>query len=159
MKNGPIISSRYSRRSAGGEWIRVARWRGVEKQRHIKWVLVHVSKGHSDFTGGSRFDFTLEDKWFTGPLIQPARHFQPLERSETEVDLAICMCDKNAFQRAMHRGQDYYAHVAQGYEWTPRRLKFGHAFADENPDEKESFWDQAEDWTKPRVSKFCSRCK
>ena len=115
--------------------------------------------GHADFFGSDIFDYTLEDKDpLTSPFRDPERHFRPLSVSEKDVKAAIESGNKDMFQRAMHRGQDYFSHYSKGYRWKPFRclknLGFGHLFAGKKPDQDISAWNKAEEWTKKWLSEW-----
>jgi RHS repeat-associated protein len=121
-------------------------------------VQIIVPMGHSDFMGGDFFDFSQEDKGITAPHFQPWRHFRSLSDSENKVREATekCPCDKDLFERAMHRGQDSFAH--QGYEWAPLRLNFGHYFAETDPDADYNRWVLAKVWTLYWVGEWDVKC-
>lgn len=121
-------------------------------------VQILVPLGHSDFMGGDEFDFSQEDKGLTAPWFQPWRHFRPEIDSVNDVREAMkkCPCDKEMFERAMHRGQDSFAH--RGYLWAPLRLKFGHLFAETDPDADQSRWYEAKLWTIPFVREWHAKC-
>jgi hypothetical protein len=89
--------------------------------------------GHGDFSNITPcpFDFNLED---TDPKTQPfprdiidlilgnwdpSLHFRDLDKSENDVNKAMSECNADAFQRAMHRFQDYFVHKGKGYDWDP----------------------------------------
>jgi len=78
--------------------------------------------GHGNMPGGDRFDWTLEDHDpNTDPLHHCEYHFQDLATSENQVRNAIQECNYRDFVGSMHRGQDFWAHYAQGY-----RAPLGH---------------------------------
>jgi RHS repeat-associated protein len=123
--------------------------------------------GHDDFTGGNYFNYSLEDRGSTSPWRNPERHFRDLSVSEADVDMAIATCNKEAFERAMHRGQDYFSHYKKGYRWNPgnrgpdkasRCNGYGHACDGTNPDEDEAAWKEAEAWSKSMVDKWNVKC-
>ena len=122
--------------------------------------------GHGDFSGSDRFDYNEEDNDpNTSPYADPERHFRNTPPSVVDAIDAISKCDKDAFQRAMHRGQDSFSHYKPGYRWRPflhwKSLGFGHLFAGTKPDDNEQAWQQAEEWTKGMLAewdKYCS-CK
>ncbi len=108
--------------------------------------------GHADFSGSDRFNYNLEDTTFeTSPFWAPERHFRDLSISERDVSAAIAVCNKESFERSMHRGQDYFSHYAKGYRWAPFRilknLGFGHIFDFNAPDEDVRAWQLAQQWT------------
>ena len=117
--------------------------------------------GHGDFYGHDRFDFNLEDNdaatspW---PWGNPAGHFQPLAQSEDEVRRAIEECDREGFERAMHRSQDYFSHYSKGYRWDPDNGQWGHMWAGTTPDEDSLAWFDAETWTAPLVKEYECKC-
>jgi RHS repeat-associated protein len=120
--------------------------------------------GHGDFTGSDCFDYNREDSGVTSPYRDPERHFRDLEQSEADISNAIASCRKEAFERAMHRGQDYFTHYAKGYRWKPGDKKlpcfgFGHTCMGTLPDEDDAAWAQAESWTKKWVKKMLDNCK
>jgi len=109
-------------------------------------------RGHNDFLGHDRFDYYLEDSDFkTSPLIDPERHMRDLKVSEHDVASAVMSCDKSSFERAMHRGQDFFTHYNKGYRWAPfrvlRSLGLGHLLAVTKPDQDPEAWQQANQWT------------
>ena len=131
--------------------------------------------GHSDFYGQKEFglDFTKEDHGWSSPFnpLSSGRHFRPLEQSEGEANDAIYgnaekgikPCSKEAFERAMHRVQDFYSHYNKGYRWEPfnfslRCWGFGHICDDTKPDEDMDAWGEANEKTKEMVGKWRSCC-
>jgi RHS repeat-associated protein len=120
--------------------------------------VVKVPWGHSDFTGGDFFDFVKEDTdWRTSPTPwgEPSAHFQELTKSETEIEKALLCCDRDKFERAMHKGQDWFSHGKKGYVWRPfhflaPNLGVGHFFDTyffgKDPDDDKNAWDDAESW-------------
>ena len=120
--------------------------------------------GHSDFTGSNCFDYNLEDK-----DARPERHFRDLSESERDATIAIESCNKDAFQRAMHRGQDYFTHRGKDYHWAPKPpwkwdrkipcFGFGHSCVGEFPDMDNEAWAKAEKWTRQWVMEWIDRCK
>jgi len=125
-------------------------------------------KGHKDFSNLSDcpFDYTLEDQGSTSPWPvkgDPERHFRPLGRSVTDVTAAIKACGRDAFQRAMHRGQDYFSHYAKGYVWDPGNVfqkcaGYGHACDGTKPDEDPNAWSAADKWTQGMLKKWKDAC-
>lgn len=122
--------------------------------------------GHSDFSGGNYFNYNLED---TDPRTKPItgdseRHFRDLPISERDVANAINSCDEDAFQRAMHRGQDYFSHYRKGFRWQPGRwtkgLGLGHLFPiiGPSPDNDREAWKAAEKWTQYHLNKWNEKC-
>jgi RHS repeat-associated protein len=119
--------------------------------------------GHDDFKGSDIFDYCAEDDDpATSPYQCPERHFRPLEDSERDVAAAINSCNKNDFERSMHRGQDFFSHYQAGYRWKPFRwwknMGFGHGFDGTEPDHNEVAWKQAEQWTKGHLKEWIDRC-
>lgn len=123
--------------------------------------------GHSDFYGQKEFglDYTKEDHGWSSPFnpASSGRHFQPLEQSEGEANAAIKSCNQDAFERAMHRVQDFYSHYNKGYRWDPfnSSLKcrgFGHACDGTKPDNDPEAWAAANEKTKDLVGKWRSCC-
>jgi len=140
-------------------------------------VTVPITKGHSDFygyteeesgeTGG--FNFVQEDHGLTNPYLQPSRHFQKPSVTDAEVQAAIDACEKEEFQRAMHRRQDGFSHYDKEYRWDPLHGEFGHAFSLKAPqgrhfpgtlpDEDMSAWERANTTTKEWVAKWKEKCQ
>lgn len=121
-----------------------------------------VPLGHSDFTGGQYFNFTREDYGKTSPYRRPERHFRPLDVSEMHVFVAIQLCDKEAYERAMHRGQDYFSHYGKGNRWAPgnpnlRCYGYGHACVSDADDDPVA-WQHAETWTRKWVNDWNKKC-
>jgi hypothetical protein len=119
--------------------------------------------GHSDFYGSGYFDFTSEDHGATSPYNQPERHFRDLSASESDVAAAIATCNKDAFERAMHRGQDYFSHYKKGYRWDPgnsnlRCNGWGHACKGGVPDNDSAAWWEANAWTRRWVKEYEKKC-
>jgi hypothetical protein len=124
--------------------------------------------GHADFenTESCPFDFTLEDKWPTGPGYQPWRHFRDLPDSEADVREAIGACDAEMYERAMHRGQDYFSHWAKGYRFAPWEPwlpcgGWGHLCDMDppvNPDYDANAWAEANDWTVIFINEWHRDC-
>ncbi len=113
--------------------------------------------GHSDFFGSSYFDYNLEDDdWKTSPFnpLGLERHFRNLPQSEKEAESALGSCNKEKFERAMHRGQDFFSHYNKGYRW----YTVGHAFAGKVPDRDIQAWRNAEEWTTPWVHRWLINC-
>ena len=115
-----------------------------------------VPFGHSDFAGGNRFDFVKED---VDPLTRPenpisvGNHFLGLNEATKKAEDAAdrCVCDKNGFERAAHRVQDYFSHTREGYQVKPflvwKNLGFGHLFAvffGDDPDDNFPAWSDAD---------------
>ena len=120
--------------------------------------------GHRDFSGCDYFDYTLEDKGASGPWKKPEKHFQDLPVSEDEVAKAIASCNKEAFERAMHRGQDYFSHYKKGYRYKPGNRNvpcfgYGHTCIGSLPDQDDVAWAEAESWTKKWLKKWYDNCK
>jgi RHS repeat-associated protein len=122
--------------------------------------------GHGDFPGSDYFDYNLEDNDpATGPFNDPERHFRDLSRSEADVNMAIAFCDKEAFERAMHRAQDYFSHYRHGYRYDPfswnRCLGFGHLCPLINPtgaDKNVDDWIDAARWTQEKLDSWKKMC-
>ena len=123
--------------------------------------------GHGDFSGHNEFDYNREDN---DPATRPApisgdpkRHFRELSQSEADASAAIAACDRDAFQRAMHRGQDYFSHYRKGYRWKPvgcwKNLGFGHAFDGSAPDIDIEAWSFAETWTRIWLMRWNDKCR
>ena len=118
--------------------------------------------GHSDFPGGDRFDYTLEDYGWSSPYnpLQFGRHFRYLDDSEWDVSQAIADCNREAFARAMHRGQDFFSHFGRGYRW----YTAGHLFAGHEPDnpttsEGAARWRMAAFWTQQWLDRWDAGCE
>jgi RHS repeat-associated protein len=111
-------------------------------------------RGHSDFPGSDRFDYTREDHGWSNPFLQPMNHFRPQDDVEKDLVDAISKCDKEKFERLMHQGQDYYPHYRPGLRWFP----FGHVPMGTIPDKDPASWMMANDWTKIWVDKWDKSC-
>jgi len=75
-----------------------------------------------------------------------------------DAQMAIEKCNKDEFERAMHRLQDYYFHYAKGFRWKPSEGKFGHPFkpkADNDP----VAWARANQITEKCVKEWEARCR
>jgi hypothetical protein len=120
--------------------------------------------GHNDFPGSDIFDYSLEDEdIITGPFVQPQRHFLDLNVSDQDIQRAIEQCDWEQFSRAMHRGQDYFAHFKQGFRWDRSsflfwKWKVGHLLAGAKPDNNIEAWMAAQDWTVPNLKLYKEKC-
>ena len=123
--------------------------------------------GHGNFTGHDEFNYNREDEdLLSSPwpgIGKPENHFQDLTISRIEVMNAIEVCDKEAFERAMHRAQDYFSHYNKGYRWDPGNNNlpcngYGHGCDFTAPDEDRNAWRQAETWTKSWVNKWHEKC-
>jgi|ERR1035437_2317221 hypothetical protein len=117
-------------------------------------------KGHSDFFGSSCFDYTLEDHdpaTWPWPGGNAAGHFQSRLVSEAQVNGAIHDCDEGAFERYMHRLQDFWSHYNKGYRWDPP-FQLGHIRDRAKPDQDNAAWAQAEAATKQMVEKWNKKC-
>ena len=127
--------------------------------------------GHGDFPGGDEFDYNKQDKdWRTSPNPfwgEPASHFQDLPESEKEVKEARDNCDQEKFQRAMHKGQDFYSHYDKGYRWDPwntsdKDFGLGHgpdSVFGETPDGDEDAWGRAAEWTSKQLDDWNAHCE
>ncbi len=74
------------------------------------------TRGHSDFYGHERFDYTKADRKYN-PL-NPAytyMHFRPINVSETNIKKAIKTCNVESFELEMHFMQDFFSHYGQGF--------------------------------------------
>lgn len=118
------------------------------------------ARGHSDFTGADEFDFNREDRdWRTMPLPggAPRNHFQERWESWNQVADALLRGDREAFERALHRLQDWYAHRMRhpednytGRRWAPGEGEFGHLWESlfgRSPDNNANAWELAEQET------------
>ena len=131
-----------------------------------QWKDVPVTyRGHSDFENVSpcSFDFTLEDKGDTSPYNDPERHFRDLPDSLRDLEFAKNDCDRDKFQRAMHRAQDFYSHWNKGYRWDPGNdtlpcWGYGHACHLQFPDQDMEAWNQANELTKKWIGQWRSNC-
>jgi hypothetical protein len=135
-----------------------------------KWGKQTGPKGHSDFFGGDRFDFTKEDhdlKTSPVPIIgNPKGHFLPHSDQAVlpAINEAINNCDKKLFERAMHRAQDYYVHYEPGYRWDPGNTSlpcngYGHACPEEiDADNNPEAWKVANKFTREKVDKYLDEC-
>jgi len=145
VSNGPIVY--IDRFGLFGDGFR----KEYQEYPYLKHYLYPSGFGHSDFTGGDEFDYTAEDHGWTTPYIRPKNHFRPLEESIRDVNKAISDGDRDAFQRAMHRGQDYFSHYKKGYRWKPfgwtKCKGLGHMTHGTKPDEDLQAWLEAEQWT------------
>ncbi len=134
-----------------------------EARAILQYILSTNDKayfGHGDFPGGDRFDYTLEDNDpLTSPFYDPERHFRPLWMSIRDARSAVTRCDKEAFSRAMHRGQDYFSHYRPGFRWDPPG-KLGHIF-DGNADNPSVHWGAYMDawkWSQAWVDEWDRHC-
>jgi hypothetical protein len=112
--------------------------------------------GHGDFPFGDRFNWRKEDYGLHAPFPDPWAHFQDLWQSQQQVADAIRRGDLDAFERAVHRGQDYWSHYREGY-----RAPEGHILAPHSPDDTTRLapllgWLQAADWTRDQVQAWNS---
>ena len=121
--------------------------------------------GHTDFPGHNDHDYKAEDYGDTGPFVDPERHFRDLPQSEADVRAAIAACNKGAFDRAMHRGQDYFSHYRKGYRYDPKygfgNLPcggMGHACAGTRPDEDYRAFQRAQAWTRTWLRRWQEKC-
>lgn len=133
-------------------------WRGVlaaaEERRNWAW------NRRSALAAGRGRPFRGKD---SRPLYRPGTpipwakpHFQSLEESEKQVADAISPCDREAFELAVHRGQDYWPHYEPGY-----RPPFGHTCAGHEPDDTSKHlggWFWANEWTKKKVKEWNAQC-
>lgn len=124
--------------------------------------------GHSNFPnvedstnpGHNTFDWTAEDHGWSNPFnpFSTWRHFQPLNKSEKDLQSAVDACNKDKFERAMHRMQDYYSHYRPGYRW----YKGGHAFSGTEPDDSNKYsseYNEAAANTQVWSDRFLANCK
>jgi RHS repeat-associated protein len=113
--------------------------------------------GHSDFFGNERFDFIKEDRGWTGPFspIGAWRHFRDLRDVELDLLAAIRRNNKDAFERTMHQGQDYFSHYSDGWRW----YLGGHIWMSKVPDMDYLDWREANEWTKKWVAEWDLYCK
>jgi RHS repeat-associated protein len=139
-------------------------------------------QGHSDFTGGGAFDYNKQDTDpKTEPIKHPKSHFLDLPEAQGFIDSGLNRCDKDAFERAMHMGQDYFVHYKKGFRW----WKGGHARPGFTPgptyrlpgvpgtygeiqipipdnghrfDNDPVAWILAEQWSANQMSKWYSKC-
>ncbi|MCF7676077.1 MAG: hypothetical protein K9N23_20630 [Akkermansiaceae bacterium] len=140
--------------------------------------------GHRDFANlePCPFDFEKEDEdWRTSPVGSPANHFQQLINPEHEEDGSLFQIDEaikkfsvDEFERAMHRGQDYYSHYDKGYRWDPVRIgnnklwipelgQWGHLDTILNPflaspDRDNVAWEKSNRFTKKYLKKWSNHC-
>ena len=124
--------------------------------------------GHGDFPGSDLFNYNLEDTGPTKPVPfigDPERHFRDLPISNRDVAAAVNSCDKEGFERAAHRGQDFFSHYSKGYRWRPFRwrksLGIGHIFPLINinlPDQDRGAWKKASEWTMQRLNEWNNNC-
>jgi RHS repeat-associated protein len=130
--------------------------------------------GHGNFPGGNDLNYPLEDEGPTGPISAPERHFRPLAQSEADARTAISKCNRDAFQRALHRGQDYFSHYRPGYRWNPGGGQIGHVvivrspfwnwpieLPGSDPDGAVQHWDDyqaAADWTRKMLDEWNEHC-
>ena len=77
--------------------------------------------GHSDFCRSDEFDYTLEDHSITHPFnpFFTGNHFQDSDESLSQIKTAVDTCNKEKFERAMHRMQDFWSHYNKGYRYNP----------------------------------------
>lgn len=155
---------------AGGDWIWVYRSVGdphpKTHTRRTERVRVYVPQGHSDFPEYAEFDYVKQDTGWTCPLWNPASHFQPMEDTENELKRIYTTCNKNRFERAMHKGQDFFSHYENFYRWDPFNFKekdwgFGHgpdSVIGINPDADVEAWARANDWTALQLIEWHKNC-
>lgn len=130
--------------------------------------IARTPRGHSDLPnvedpsnpGHNAFDWTAEDHGWSNPFnpFSTWRHFQPLSASENDLQSAIDKCDRDAFERAMHRMEDYYSHYRPGYRW----YTGGHAYAGTEPDDSNKHsgaYDEAGTKTQDWLNRFLANCK
>ncbi len=123
---------------------------------------------NSFYKGGNGFDYGKEDTGWTTPYFPwSVGHFRDMPDIEKAINEAVSSCDKKAFQRAMHAGQDYFTHWAKGHRpwpfhgWNPKDWGPGHAFSGGDNDEEsrnDGTWQKAQDWTKKVVDQWNERC-
>ncbi|NLF07517.1 MAG: RHS repeat-associated core domain-containing protein, partial [Pirellulaceae bacterium] len=72
-----------------------------------------------DCNGNNTFDWTKEDYGWTNPIYPWStwRHFRDLPDVEADLANDVASCNKAAFERHMHQGQDYYSHYLPGWRW------------------------------------------
>jgi hypothetical protein len=126
------------------------------------------NSGHADFVNFTicRFNYTKEDKFPTWPypiIGQPGRHFRDLPDSEGDLQRAVESCSKKAFERAMHRAQDYFVHFAKGYRWDPGNSSlpcngWGHACDGTKPDHDAAAWNDANNLTDAWLNRWLANC-
>jgi len=111
-------------------------------------------RGHGDFYGSGVFDYNAEDSnWSTSPF-NPAstwRHFRDLNNVEDNLMNSMSTCDKDRFDSFMHQGQDYFSHRAQGYT-------IGHLGGPNSPDNDDTAWQDANNWTYNWVDSWKKNC-
>jgi RHS repeat-associated protein len=80
-----------------------------------------MPSGHSELPGYPEFDWTKEDHGWSSPInpLSAANHFQEYLKSLRDVSKAIEDCDKDDFERKMHRLQDFNYHTKKGFVWKP----------------------------------------
>lgn len=78
------------------------------------------TRGHSDFYGHERFDYTKADSTYN-PLLPvfTFMHFRPINVSENNIKRAIKTCNVELFEMEMHFMQDFFAHYGQGFRAAP----------------------------------------
>jgi hypothetical protein len=141
-----------------------------------------VPLGHSDFDNPyGDFDFTGEDHSFGDSPYNPSGinyHFQTLETSFRQVSKAINDCDIGAYNKSMHRLQDWWTHARNGYTghwWGFNPISIilsisgvhgtgaGHAGSifpwNRNPDDDNTAWGYAEMYTEYLNTLWYSNCK
>jgi len=131
-------------------------------------------KGHSDFYGADRYDFTKEDHGWTSPFnpFSTGRHFETLQQAEKAIGDAMETGNLDDFERAMHDMQDFYSHRKKGYEYDPITGKWGHSKDGTKPDRDMNAWNLANEktiawinewekkWGRPKNPEGCSKkCK
>jgi hypothetical protein len=118
--------------------------------------------GHSDFTGNDRFNFTVEDHGWSSPNnpLSTWRHFRDITDVERDLAQAVANRDRDAFQRLMHQGQDYFSHYDQGFRWYPQwDHGWGHIDAGTMPDRNIEAWSRADEWTRGWIGTWDNPCR
>jgi len=139
--------------------------------------------GHNNLPGGiwdgegGQFNYAGLDEGETRPYPggRPDLHFLPLSEADKDARAAIeAPCDRRAFEKAMHEGQDHFSHrvprpdlrhpilpFIQGYpgcEWNPGNFEFGHWLWLDAPDKNMDAWNDAKKWTADWLKEWNKRC-
>ena len=144
--------------------------------------------GHNDFPGSEEFDYAEEDRGWSHPWnpFSTWRHFRDLKsRPEesnqglmkwfphrgVEADMAdaVSDCDKSAFQKYAHQGQDWFSHrkglgysgnELDDYSSSARDEHIGRGHEPDNTTQPgpRQRWEEAKQWTQEWLNRWCANC-